>query len=471
MIETPLTEEQFAEQIKSLIPPKYRDETDLTYYFTNPTSTVLMLIDGKIYSNEIDIEDDIPDTWTDVLDRTEEDDLDDIRDGYEPDWWDVPEEPEDSGIKTTTTFTFADEWKELENWEEATTVTYGTFLNPKRQIVDELGKKSRYLADLGKTVPYPAILMVEPEMEQLYKAGYEFAKEFLHAPSAAGDIGILHRICRQGTNPKDIFRIKKDVYKALKDEANLNLWASYLTMYEKSAIKREDIPQLRERGYTVGELKLLHSFTSKPEDISVHKVMHYIDRVMQTGEYKNKLTALQEFSDALRMAKNLGIKYNLKRYNLKKQHNDLAKLIEEKEDERLTAGFKRQYEILKEYAKEDDTFLIRPVKDQKDLNNEKSQQRNCVSDYAKDYADGKKMIFFLRYKSEPDVSYVTVEIDPETGVILQAFLADNAEITDEETISFLREWEKEVHKEMTGRNLTPDDIVVDFDTEDDDECQ
>ena len=81
------------------------------------------------------------------------------------------------------------------------------------------------------------------------------------------------------------------------------------------------------------------------------------------------------------------------------------------------------------------------------------------------------MIFFLRYKSEPDVSYVTVEIDPETGVILQAFLADNAEITDEETISFLREWEKEVHKEMTGRNLTPDDIVVDFDTEDDDECQ
>ena len=153
MIETPLTEEQFAEQIKSLIPPKYRDETDLTYYFTNPTSTVLMLIDGKIYSNEIDIEDDIPDTWTDVLDRTEEDDLDDIRDGYEPDWWDVPEEPEDSGIKTTTTFTFADEWKELENWEEATTVTYGTFLNPKRQIVDELGKKSRYLADLGKTVP------------------------------------------------------------------------------------------------------------------------------------------------------------------------------------------------------------------------------------------------------------------------------------------------------------------------------
>ena len=58
--------------------------------------------------------------------------------------------------------------------------------------------------------------------------------------------------------------------------------------------------------------------------------------------------------------------------------------------------------------------FIRPVDSLNEITLEGEAQSNCVASYADLHADGKTIIMLLRQCSAPDVSWHTVEIDPET---------------------------------------------------------
>lgn len=59
-------------------------------------------------------------------------------------------------------------------------------------------------------------------------------------------------------------------------------------------------------------------------------------------------------------------------------------------------------------------MFIRPIDSADEIIREGEEQNNCVAGYADRHADGKTIIMVLRLCSAPDVSWHTVELDPET---------------------------------------------------------
>ena len=56
-------------------------------------------------------------------------------------------------------------------------------------------------------------------------------------------------------------------------------------------------------------------------------------------------------------------------------------------------------------------LLIRPAASQRELVEEGDALKHCVGTYAKDHANGKTAIFFVRRAKEPKKSYYTLELD------------------------------------------------------------
>ena len=98
--------------------------------------------------------------------------------------------------------------------------------------------------------------------------------------------------------------------------------------------------------------------------------------------------------------------------------------------------------------------FIRPVDSLNEITLEGEAQSNCVASYADEHANGETIIMLLRQCSAPDVSWHTVEIDPETLDCRQCYGYKNRARTPEAAafmeayINHLRETAK-----MNGRKV------------------
>lgn len=109
-----------------------------------------------------------------------------------------------------------------------------------------------------------------------------------------------------------------------------------------------------------------------------------------------------------------------------------AGMVEEingaKQDERMRE-VREKYPLIKQnYRKlrnrfyfEDDEFLIRPARDAGEIVTEGRTLHHCVGgdSYLLKHNSGENIILFLRFKEEPEVPYITVEIMPDTLHIRQ----------------------------------------------------
>ena len=73
----------------------------------------------------------------------------------------------------------------------------------------------------------------------------------------------------------------------------------------------------------------------------------------------------------------------------------------------------------------DEKFIILPAPNLKALQDESTQQNNCVRTYAEKYANGICDIYFMRNITEPKKSLVTVEV--KNNKIVQSRLKHNAD--------------------------------------------
>ena len=103
---------------------------------------------------------------------------------------------------------------------------------------------------------------------------------------------------------------------------------------------------------------------------------------------------------------------------------------------------KRSNELLKNTFN-DDKFIVLPATSIKDLQNESSQQNNCVRTYAEKYAEGFCDIYFMRNAKKPDKSLVTVEV--RHNKVVQSRIKNNKCPTDQQ-LQFLKSWEQNVLK-------------------------
>ena len=160
------------------------------------------------------------------------------------------------------------------------------------------------------------------------------------------------------------------------------------------------------------------------------------------------------YADYLHMRESLGYDLNNTVYqhpqNLAEEHMKmLMQADKEKEDKHLGEvaekypNIRHDYKKLrKKYFYEDDRYIIRPARSAEEIVMEGRLLHHCVggNTYLAKHNTGKTYILMLRFKEEPDVPYITVEIDAKNPRILQWY-GDKDKKPDEKNMqSWLNTW-------------------------------
>ena len=88
---------------------------------------------------------------------------------------------------------------------------------------------------------------------------------------------------------------------------------------------------------------------------------------------------------------------------------------------------------------EDDNFVIFPANSVDSLIDESSQQSNCVRTYCDRVSNNECQIYFMRYKSNINKSFVTIEV--RNGKVVQARTKFNEEPSIE-IMNIIKKWER-----------------------------
>ena len=160
------------------------------------------------------------------------------------------------------------------------------------------------------------------------------------------------------------------------------------------------------------------------------------------------------YADYLSMRINLGYDLNNTVYqqpqDLEAEHN---KMVMETNKEEMDKHLKEVAECYPEirhvyrglrnkYLYEDDKYIIRPARSAEEIVMEGRLLHHCVGGdtYLGRHNTGKTYILMLRFKAEPDVPYITVEIDAKNPRILQWY-GDKDKKPDEKNMqSWLNTW-------------------------------
>lgn len=160
------------------------------------------------------------------------------------------------------------------------------------------------------------------------------------------------------------------------------------------------------------------------------------------------------YVDYLTMRLNLGYDLNNTVYQ---QPRDLgaehAKMVmetnKEKADQHLREmaerypNIRHSYRSLrKKYFYEDENYIIRPARSAEEIVMEGRMLHHCVggASYLNSHNTGKTYILMLRFKKEPDIPYITVEIDARNPKIIQWYGEKNRKPDEKNMQAWLDVW-------------------------------
>lgn len=335
-----------------------------------------------------------------------------------------------------------------------------TFIQDEEDLEDLVKKHEPYLYKFLKEHKQNMLLGIcFPKIEILYKAGYKLAKDIIDSGKDF-NMKTVRGLCNmKGTNPRSILRVPNYALPDLKD-ADLERCHFLRLVSQLHGISEKEYKWYAESGLT---RKDLGYFNIKGDEFSQdHYLIMYFGNDLKTPyiwftkciEYLKKTAGehisriIHTIMDYKRMCNELGIKFDKSPEYLVQNHDMVAKLyrktqarLEKEKRKREELGALKIIDECKKYNFEDDEFFIRSVENRNDITDEASQQHNCVASYWQRVAIGETMIFFMRRKSNPEKSYVTVELTYDLR-IRQAYLKGNQIITDIKTNNFLKTWKK-----------------------------
>ena len=133
--------------------------------------------------------------------------------------------------------------------------------------------------------------------------------------------------------------------------------------------------------------------------------------------------------------------------NLKEAHDRISEeYLAMKDKIRKEADKKRQSKFEKEFLPRlekmcwrDSKYLIRPLRNRKEFNNEGRNNHNCVASYYERATDGGTSIFVLRKVGAEEESFVTVEIDLQKGKLKQCYGKGNI-LPKKEVKEWVEKW-------------------------------
>lgn len=337
------------------------------------------------------------------------------------------------------------------------------WLTSQSDLKEILQNKNQWLKKFADEHPGIRLeyLLMAPYMETLYKANYNFAKDFLgkigdtscdnpfnHINNSwnrvdQGYLDKINRLCQQGKSPKEIFKCPKELYEALKNECNLDTWDHLRVMCKMDNLSPDCALLVLDQNYSDRDLRMIRGILNKDYNgkkiFTFETLANYLHR-LDMHEAIERWEALEILEDYLRMCNQLEMQPKVDGDSLKREHDIAARLCRQHRNEMFSHKIAARADYLNKFNFSDNTYVIRAIKDQPDLIDEATQQHNCVAGYASWIADGKSNIFVCRKKESPDRSLVTVELSPNCGEIRQKYMAYNKPIYDRELTEFLDNW-------------------------------
>lgn len=295
-------------------------------------------------------------------------------------------------------------------------------------------------------------LLVCPQLEQLAKAGYPFALNFVNVRNYYGFKGSIqqfNRLCQKGTNLKEIFKAPKIVYQTLLNETDLGVWDTYRKLAKSDIISKELVAEIYNNGFNSQDLekaRMIINFEFEGRHLFTwHSLQSYLHRI-NMYEAIGTTEGLQLLLDYFRGCKAAGIKPRTDSDSLKREHDVVARICREIREKETVDSFNASCTKYKEDNYEDNRFLIRSFEDYDDLIDEANQQCNCVASYARDITKGKALVYVLRRKACPNKSYVTVQLSLDKKHVIQARLAWNKPHGSPAVDHFLHNWINELNR-------------------------
>ena len=283
-----------------------------------------------------------------------------------------------------------------------------------------------------------------PHIEQLLKAN------FLVGPISSmlscywkSDSGKFEKLFHKGTTLQEITGLKNYMIPFVKD---IDEWSTYeetTRFLMKNAKGKEDcelwdtiagdlgITRVREIKYLLNNgyftLKTLKNYLDR---LDMHQAIGKYEGVILTKKYvvNCKKLKIDPVFDQPSIKRDLDV-----------TNREILRAANALVDQKFIDATSK-YKYL-EY--ENDKFKVVVPKDAADLRQEGCSQHNCVNGYKNGIADGYYKVLFVRRKSRPDKSYVTMEIrDNINGPMIVQYKAAYNSVPDTEALVFKNEYER-----------------------------
>lgn len=302
---------------------------------------------------------------------------------------------------------------------------------------------------------YIALMSEFPQFELLYKMGclnlFRSACEaIIHCKSIKQMKESVKNITKliddHATKGKQVLRIPSYIAEYLSNKnANLREYLTWCDIYELTKISKENFEEIissipfmsffcgcfTDSATSPDYLGLLPLLLRYGYDIS--KLLRYLQKERTTAVF---------LKDYLEMSEYLGIEIVLYPENLSKRHDELSKLRNDKDNEKINQKLAQIAEkvekAITEIIEEERTFTVVIPKSIADFFDEGNRMNNCVGHYSNKVAKGDCIIFFVRLKENPSEGYITAEYRCNTHTIGQFFYKNNRAVEDPKAIRFGR---------------------------------
>lgn len=282
-----------------------------------------------------------------------------------------------------------------------------------------------------------------PQIEFIKKAGLNeiVERKALKLPSYIGPNWRAKSIPKfLGITHQDIEKLKSW---GMFDVDNI---ATYKILASQGKVKKHHI------GLVKSEFQTSELYENRKKDNFV-RLATYFDkqkkRMKEDSNYINHSIKWM-YKDYIKQLEELGYPLNdYYRYpkNLKEAHDRISEeYLDMKNKIRKEADKKRQLKFEKEFLPKlekmcwrDNKYLIRPLRNRTEFNNEGRNNHNCVASYYETATEGGASIFVLRKIEAEEESFVTVEIDLQKEKLKQCYGKGNR-LPEEGVKKWVEKW-------------------------------
>lgn len=277
-------------------------------------------------------------------------------------------------------------------------------------------------------------------IELLLKAGYkELSIQLINTESK-------YRTMPEFKTIKDLLPLPKNLLKLFKQG---NLADRYI--YDRL----ECVVEINKY-YRLSEKEALWVYENQPRHLlenaelvfkkynyNLSSIILYIEKKCNVSLFESN-NAMYYFVDYVRISDMMDLKFDKYPTDIKKAHDEVSNAYSVIMSENEEKFFKKTMEKHKYLEYEDDDFVILLPKKPLDLAKEGTNQRNCVSTYARRVAEEKCVIVFMRKKEDPNSSYITIEVVNNNPVQIRGFA--NSIVSNQKELNFINKWKFHIQK-------------------------